>query len=268
MSAARLDAAEAGLADALAAARREGRRLSRTDADAWPTDLAGAYRVQHAAAGALGTVAGWKIAGVTTAQRATMGVPRPIAAPLLDRWLQTVERGDVARWPFAAFAEPRLECELAYVLARDLPLRPGRDYDRAEIEAAIGGLAIGIEVIDTRTPPEAPPLAALADAFNNAGYVRGPVTADWRSVDPARQTIVLADAEGREVARGDGRAILDGDPLGTVVMLANVQADLPRGLRAGDLVTTGSCTGVFAVGGPGRWTADFGPLGSIAIAFD
>ena len=258
---------EGALATRLADARRHGRRLG-ADALAWPADLAGAYRVQHAAAAALGDIVGWKIAAVTEAQRAPMGVPRPIAAPLIDRWFQSVEDGGFGRWPFAAFDRPKLECEFAYVLARDLPPRPERDYTRDEVEAAIGGLAIGIEVIDVRTPAGAPQLAALADCFYNAGYVRGPTTADWRAVDPARRPIVLSDAEGREVARGDGRAVLDGDPLGTVVMLANVQGDLPRGLRAGDLVTTGSCTGVHALERSGRWTADFGPLGRIGIALD
>jgi 2-keto-4-pentenoate hydratase len=262
------NAGEGALATALAEARRDGRRLASVEPTAWPADLAGAYRVQHAAAAAHGAIVGWKIAGVTAAQRGPMGVPRPIAAPLVEGWLRTVADGGVARWPFAAFDRPRLECEFAYVLAQDLPPRPGRPYGRAEVEAAIGGVAIGIEVIDTRAPPGAPPLAALADAFNNAAYVRGPMTADWRSVDPARTPIVLADAAGREVARGDGRAVLDGDPLGTVAMLADIQDDLPRGLRAGDFVTTGSCTGVYTVAGPGRWVADFGPLGTVAIALD
>ena len=264
-----MTAAERALAEALAAARRDGRPMATVDAAPWPADLDGAYRVQAAAVAALGGgVVGWKIAGVTDAQRAPMGVPRPIAAPLLDGWFRTVEGGGVARWPFAAFGRPRLECEFAYVLGRDLPPRPGRDYDRAEVEAAIVGLAIGIEVIDARAPAGAPPLAAVADCFNNAAYVRGPTTADWRGVAPAAHAIVLRDGDGREVAHGDGRAVLDGDPLGTVVMLANVQGDLTRGLCAGDLVTTGSCTGVHTVHGPGCWTADFGRLGTVGIAFD
>jgi 2-keto-4-pentenoate hydratase len=259
---------EPALSRALADARRSGRRLEAVDGAAWPADLAAAYRVQHAAAGALGGVVGWKIAAVTDAQRASLGVPRPIAAPLLDAWSRTVADGGTARWPFAAFAEPRLECEFAYVLARDLPPRPERPYGRDEVEAAIGGLAVGIEIVDARVPAGAPALAALADSFSNAAYVRGPTTADWRAVDPARNPIVLADRDGRVLARGDGRNVLDGDPLGTVVLLANVQGEFPRGLRAGDLVTTGSCTGVTAVDGPGAWTADFGPLGRIGLALD
>jgi len=57
--------------------------------------------------------------------------------------------------------------------------------------------------------------------------------------------------------------ILDGDPFGTVVMLANAPPDTARGLVAGDIVTTGSCTGAPSLPGPGAYRADFGRLGGV-----
>ena len=69
------------------------------------------------------------------------------------------------------------------------------------------------------------------------------------------------------MADGSGRAILDGDPFATVVMLANAPPDETRGLLAGDIVTTGSCTGAPLVPGEGAYRAEFGRLGSVEFAF-
>ena len=76
----------------------------------------------------------------------------------------------------------------------------------------------------------------------------------------ARIEIVLTrshDGAHDEVARGSGKAILDGDPFGTVVLLANAPADARRGLVAGTIVTTGSCTGAPLLPGPGDYRAEF-----------
>ena len=46
-------------------------------------------------------------------------------------------------------------------------------------------------------------------------------------------------------------------PFGTVVMLANAPAAATRGLLAGDIVTTGSCSGAPRLPGPGTYRAEF-----------
>ena len=69
------------------------------------------------------------------------------------------------------------------------------------------------------------------------------------------------------MARGSGKAILDGDPFGTVVLLANAPADARRGLVAGTIVTTGSCTGAPLLPGPGDYRAEFATLSSVGFRF-
>ena len=46
-------------------------------------------------------------------------------------------------------------------------------------------------------------------------------------------------------------------------MLANAPPDAMRGLVAGDIVTTGSCTGAPSLPGPGTYRAEFAQLGSV-----
>ena len=251
---------------ALVAARRTARRIDPLSAAFDPAGLDEACRLQRAVAAELGTVRGWKISGVTAEQQRAMGVPCPLAGPLLEPWVR--ESG--ASFERAALVQPRLECEFAFEMKAHLPPR-ATPYTRAEVEAAIAALRIGVEIVDTRLPPASSVWMELADALNNGAYVVGAESSRWRTLNYAEQGIVLrrrsADGATNELARGDGRAVLDGDPVGAVVLLANLPAMRPRGLRAGDIVTTGSCTGAVALPGAGDIEADFGDLGTVHLRF-
>jgi len=253
-------------AEAFAQARRSTRPVDPLP-DAWlPADLPEAYRLQHAVASRLGAIRGWKVSALTeTAQRA-MGVPSPVAAPLLAPWVQEAP----ARFALADFMTPRLECEFAFELAHDLPSRP-TPYSRAEVEAAIGALRIVVEVCDSRVPAGRSVWLELADGFNNGAFVVGPAHADWRSVDFPAQAIVLRarDAHGvRELAHGDASPVLGGDPVGALRLMACFAPPGYGGLKAGQIVTTGTCTGAVALDAPAEVSADFGALGQVVLRFD
>jgi 2-keto-4-pentenoate hydratase len=254
---------------ALARARREARSIQDWPEEQLPRDLAEAYRLQAAVVRELGTVAGWKVAAVTPAQRASLVVDRPIGAALLRGWLHD-SRSAPARLRNADFIAPKLECEIAFELGSDLPPRPERAYSRDEVRAATAALRLAVEVVDWRLPRGLGALAELADGFNNGALVAGPGRAAWDDVDFAQLAIILTrEHAGRseEVARGSAKAILDGDPFATVVLLANAPPDGNRGLVAGDIVTTGSCTGAPALPGPGAYRAEFAQLGSVEFVF-
>ena len=221
--------------------------------------------MQAAVARELGAVAGWKVAAVTPDQRASLGVPTPIAASLLAPWLHDA-RSATPTLRMADFIAAKLECEFAFELGTDLPPRPHRPYSRDEVRAAVRALRLGVEIVDSRLPRGLGALAELTDAFNNGAYIAGAAIVDWAALDLGGVDIVLARAQGgasEEVARGSGGAILDGDPFGTVVLLANAPADPMRGLVAGEIVTTGSCTGAPFLPGPGDYRAQFATLGRV-----
>ena len=254
---------------ALIEARREARRVDPLPAEWLPGELPIAYRLQRAIARPLGDVGGWKVAALTETQQHAMAVPGPVAGPLLAPWVQH----SAGRLSLANFVEPKLECEFAFELSRDLPERAAgaKPYTRSEVEAAVGSLRIGIEVCDSRLPAGAPTLAQLADDLNNGAYIIGPASTDWHHVDYAEHEIVLravVDGQRVELARGNGRPILDGDPVGALLLLANAQPPGYGGLRAGQIVTTGSCTGAVAVPGPCAVEADFGALGIVRLRFE
>jgi 2-keto-4-pentenoate hydratase len=269
MNASDFTAATQGLIEA----RREAQRLRSLPAGWLPDDLNTAYRLQRAVARPLGEVRGWKVSALTAAQQKSMAVPCPVASPLLAPWVQT----SAARFALSRFIAPLLEGEFAFELARDLPAREAdaKPYTRSEVEAAIGSMHIGVEVCDSRLPsdPEspAPIYLQLADNFNNGAYAIGSAGFDWRDVDFANQSIVLravVDGQRVDLAEGTGRAVLDGDPVGAVALLANAQPPGYGGLRAGQFITTGSCTGAVAVPGACAVEADFGALGTVRLRFE
>lgn len=256
---------------ALTAARGEARGLAAFPPIWQPADLAEAYRLQTAIIDELGGGGGWKVAAVTDEQRRSLGVDQPVAAAIARTRMQDAS-AQPARLRLADFIAPKIECEFAFQLRRDLPARVGVAYERAEVIDAIEAMRIAIEIVDSRLPPGSGTLAEVADGFNNGAFIAGRSVRKWHGLDFAASGIVLTfTAPGRaasELARGSGHAILDGDPFGTVVMLANAQPEGSAGLRAGDIVTTGSCSGAPRIPGPGFYRAEFSGLGVVELAFD
>ncbi|RPI35320.1 MAG: hydratase, partial [Hyphomicrobiaceae bacterium] len=56
-----------------------------------------------------------------------------------------------------------------------------------------------------------------------------------------------------------------GDPMNVMVWLANQQSGFGRGLKAGDIVSTGTCTGLADVAPGDVVVADFGSLGCVEL---
>ena len=69
---------------------------------------------------------------------------------------------------------------------------------------------------------------------------------------------------GEERARGDGARAL-GDPLNVLVWLANHLARRGITLEAGEVVTTGTCTGLEHVYAGDVIVGDFGALGRVEV---
>lgn len=237
---------------ALAAALAEARRTSRTIAidEGLVASLDDAYAVQRDSLAALGgAVGGWKVGAAPGGERAP-------AAALLERHVMA----SPAAAPVAAFVDAHIECEIAFLLGADLPARP-EPYGVAEVAAAVAAVLPVIEIADSRLGWPGSPLAKIADAMSNGGLVTGARHADWRAFDLGRVAITLT-RDGQPFASGSS-AVIAGGPLTALVALANGQP-LPFPLLAGQVVTTGSCTGMIPIG-PGRYRGTFAGLGEVTF---
>ncbi|MBI2752008.1 MAG: fumarylacetoacetate hydrolase family protein [Betaproteobacteria bacterium] len=136
-----------------------------------------------------------------------------------------------------------VEAEVAYRFSRALPARAER-YTDDEISASIGEVLVAIELCDARLSDwkAAPPLWKLADFGLNAALVTGSGSADWRRLEFSSQRAeLLIDGQRRVDVTG---AHPCGDPFRLLPWIVAHCAHRSDGLRAGDVVTTGSWGGM------------------------
>lgn len=217
-----------------------------------PLSPASAMQIQALVQGRLAKhVGGWKVA---------IGPQKlPIAAPLLDLYSDTSE--------ISLFRNCTIEVELAVRLRKDLPRRATGSYQRSDILDSIENVLMGIEVIGGRFDSAAnvPFLSFLADHLGNRGYVVGgqvPLSAldEINGLDChvtlGGQTLYQAPASHPA-----------GDPLLPLLAYANAQSDQLGGLKAGQVVTTGSLCGVLPVAAAGLLEAGVAKVGKVCVRF-
>jgi 2-keto-4-pentenoate hydratase len=235
-------------------ARQSGKGLAGLPADCRPRNAEEAYAIQDAGAHRLGTIQGWKTG-------APGSEAEPAYAPIF-----TVLAGP-GRFPAKTQRVFGIEAEVAFRLARDLPSRAKR-YSRDEVVSAIASMHPAVELVDSRFADwqKVDALSKVADNQSNGALIYGPEVANWQNLDLdlARPPITVT-IDGSEAARTTGNS--GGDPLRLLTALANHCAGRTGGLRKGDMITTGSITGV-AFASPGAAViADFGPLGAVRLEF-
>jgi len=238
-------------------------------APGWPDGLAPAsiddgYAVQAAFADEWDEPrAGWKVACTARDQQEMVGVDHPFCGRVLAPYVFD----SPARVEAARFHRTGLETEFAFRMARDLPPRDA-PYERDEVAGAVAALHPALEIVSPRWTEwlSMGAVGILADCAANGGAVLGPAVADWQVHDLAAREVTLA-FDGAEVARGRGERVL-GHPLVSLTWIANELAARAGGLRAGEIVLTGTCTGLNWIEPGVAARADFGPLGSVEVTFE
>ena len=249
------------LAERLWRARMDGGTLPRSATDV----LAGvsqAYDVQRHIATLAGLPrAGWKVGATNPAMLELFGIDEPASAPMFRPFCAD-SPAEIAVFPDH---RTNVECEFAFTFARDLPPRPQR-YTRAEVLDAVDALVPAIEVVGCRFTGgfgELGGVRLVSDMTGNSAFVAGPSTADWRAVDVKAQGVRLF-VNGAFAAEGVGANAL-GDPLSVLEWTANHLSALGDAILAGEIITTGTCTGVTPVAAGDVAVADFGDLGRVQV---
>ena len=259
-----VSATERRLARLLAALRRDCRQQSGLDPALLPADRDAAYRVAGLVAEELGLeVVGWKIA----AAKAEMQRQLRTDAPIYGRVYAGHVRPSPVTVEHARQCSPIPEVEYMARLGADLPPR-SRPYTVEEVGDAVASLHPGIELAECRFVHDArfPPLAAvLADGAGGGTLCHGPAIEGWRDRDIAGQEATLS-CNGVVRRRGTAAEALD-HPLVPLAWLANELSRTGVGMKAGQLVSTGTLTGMLRPRAGETYVADFGPFGSVAATY-
>ena len=244
-------------------ARRTGHVLPLAEIAA-PVSAEEAYAVQARVVALSGLASlGFKVGSTSIEAQRKLGTTEPGSAPLLAPYVFA----SPARITLAAGHDPAVEGEFAFRLGRDLSPRD-TTYAEAEVADAVDAVAGAIEVVGSRISGGLSGIGrflSTADCGVNIALVCGAWSRDWRALDLKAPRVTMS-VDGQIRGEGTGARAL-GDPMRVMVWLANQQSALGRGLKAGEIVATGTCTGLDTVASGNRARADFGSLGSVEIAF-
>jgi len=241
---------------------RQQTRLESLPADLLPDSRAEAYAVQACIERETAApLFGWKIAATSLAGQQHIGVDGPLAGRLLAE--RVIADGGVC--PLDNNLMRVAEMEFAFRMGRDLPPR-GASYAVDEVLAAVESLHPAIEIPDSRFAHfERVGLASLiADNACAHYFVLGPAAdTDWRGLDLADHPVTgLRNSAVAET--GTGANVL-GDPRLALAWLANELSAHDVVLKAGQVVTTGTCVKPLAIAAGDRLDGDFGVLGRVAV---
>jgi 2-keto-4-pentenoate hydratase len=247
-------------------------------------DVDAAYAVQAAwvaeqvAAGA--RVVGRKIGLTNPAVQAQFGVDRPDFGVLFE------DMACAQGTPIdgARTLQPKVEAEIAFVLAEDLA---GAVIGPAEVAAATAYVVAALEIVDSRIAGwDIGIVDTIADNGSSGLFVLGDRRQRLGRLDLAECAMTLrrvaagqggvgesggavggsGGAVGEIVSTGTGASIL-GHPLAAVAWLAAAVRDHGSPLRAGEVVLSGSLGPMVAVAPGDAFQADISGVGQVSAVF-
>lgn len=204
-------------------------------------------------------IVGRKVGLTSIAMQKMLGVNEPDFGHLFDD-MMLASGGEC---PVGKLMLPRVEPEIAFVLARDLR---GPGIRREDVLAAAEYVAPALEIIDTRIRDWKITLAdTIADNASSARVALGERRTRASAVDLAAVQMVL-EKNGDVVEKGAGAAVL-GHPAEPVAWLANKLAEFGQTLAAGSVIIPGALCRAVEVAAGDSITASFEGLGSVSVRF-
>ena len=243
----------AATAARLVEARRSGRKIAALEPGLLPRTNDEAYAVQEEVLRLLGaSEAGWKVGSANPAAEI-------IAAPLIA----ALVKPSPARFTATPDSFRAVEAELALAIGSDLPARAG-GWGEDEAWAAVAAVHVAIEFLDTRYADRRamPAPALLADMQTNGGFCYGPANPVAKVDFLAAKASLVIDGREEKSAVGGNPA---GHPKRLLAWLAGHAASRGRPLKKGDIVTTGSHTGITVAPLGARVVARFEGLGEAVL---
>ncbi|WP_090551399.1 2-keto-4-pentenoate hydratase [Paraburkholderia caballeronis] len=222
-----------------------------------------AYAIQHAMI-AHRTARGDRVVGKK------IGITSKVVMDMLDVdqpdfgvLLSSMSYDDGASISASRFIAPRAEGEIAFVIADDIH---GPGLTPADLLASIAYAVPCFEIVDSRIRDWKIRIAdTIADNGSSGAFVLGDAIAPLNALDLRCAGMVL-EKNGQIIGTGAGAAAL-GDPLASITWLANQLGELGIGLKAGEVVLSGSLSIMFPVAAGDSIAMTISGLGSCRARF-
>jgi 2-keto-4-pentenoate hydratase len=229
-------------------------------------DVGSAYAVQsilteaRVAAGA--TVVGRKIGLTSEAVQQQLGVDQPDFGVLFDD--MAFASGDTVS--FASILQPRVEAEIAFVLAEDLV---DGDLDADQVRGAIDYAVAALEICGSRVAGWDISFGdTVADNASAGAFVLGAERRTLDEVSPkdVEMHMTVTGPGVTADSAGTGAACL-GDPVEAVVWLARQARELGEPLRKGQVILSGALGPMRPVTAGTTVHATVTGLGTVSVNF-
>lgn len=249
-----------GMAAVLVAAERDRLATAQFSADDPELDVATAYRAQRAFVqsklDAGEQLVGYKLGLTSRNKQQAMGVDSPLYGRVTSGMLSTY--GEPVR--FDRFIHPRVESEIAFLLARDVQAPATVTSVLAATDVVFGA----VDVLDSRYEGFQFTLTdVVADNASAGAFYLGPIARRPDELD-LRLLGCVVRVDGEVVMTAAGAAVM-GHPAASVAWLANQLAAEGERLEAGQLVFSGGVTAPVPVVPGGSVTFEFDGLGVIEV---
>src|SRR6478736_4705068 len=250
------------IADELIVAERERKAIGQFSEQDPDFDLDTAYRAQQALLQAKpharGGLVGYKLGLTSRNKQVAMGVDSPLYGRVTSGMI--CGYGEPVR--LDRFIHPRVESEIAFLLARDIEPPATVISVLAATEVVFGA----VDVLDSRYEGFKFTLTdVVADNASAGGFYLGPVTRRPGDLEDLGLIGCVVRVAGEVLMTAAGAAVM-GHPAASVAWLANQLAAEGEVLKAGQLVFSGGVTAPVPVVAGGSVTFQFGGLGSIEVA--
>jgi 2-keto-4-pentenoate hydratase len=253
-------------AEIIASARRSRTPLQPLAGELAPRDEGEGYRIQNAVHDLLsadfGALVGYKIGCTSAVMQRYLDIPHPCSGGVFAKGVQA----SGVSLSTKDFVLVGVECEIAVRLARDL-LATEAPFTAEWVAESIEAYLPAIEIVDDRYVDwqtlGAPTL--VADDFFAAACVLGKPVARTAAPDLLK-VVGRALINGVEAGQGTGADVL-GHPHHALAWLANHLAASGQGLRAGQIVLTGSLVKTVWLKAGDSVMMELQGLGSVAATF-
>jgi 2-oxo-3-hexenedioate decarboxylase len=250
-----------GIADILITAERERKGIAQISDDHPDVDVATAYRAQQAFVqsklDAGETFVGYKLGLTSRNKQQAMGLDAPLYGRVTSGMISTY--GDPVQ--LDRFIHPRVESEIAFLLARDIEAPATVTSVLAATEVVFGA----VDVLDSRYESFQFTLTdVVADNASAGAFYLGPVARRPDELVDLRLLGCVVRVDGDVAMTAAGAAVM-WHPAASVAWLANQLAAEGEALRAGQLVFSGGVTAPVPVVAGGSVTFEFDGLGAIEV---
>lgn len=228
--------------------------------------VAEAYELQRAAIDASRQkVFGYKIGATADETLALLNLSEPFHGPIFEAHTAFTETDVTLALPLTAAHTPRIEAEFIVCFKHDVKRDNHQDVTLEQLSEHIDWIAPGFEFVGSRysVPQGSPGTSVIGDFGAHQHSVIGTPQKDWQSLDLTAHAVALS-INGEPAAQGHSGLSIYGNPLLLVCWLLN-QPLMASGLKAGQIVSCGTCTGAIPVTAGNLVEADYGSLGSLNV---